>query len=125
MVVTLFGPDGSHFGWMLDGYVFDAEFQPLAFPDGDDLYSFSECRWLGVHDSNAVYGRDGRVVAISPGFFPLRIVPSRLGRLPPRIKPLASPLPKQYRSSVDVAEASHAKRWAGLDLVEWLGQEDP
>lgn len=39
MVVTLFGPDGRHFGWMLEGFVFDAEYQPLAFPGGDDLYS--------------------------------------------------------------------------------------
>lgn len=123
MVVTLFGPDGHHFGWMLGGFVFDAGYQPLAFPEGDDLYSFSECRWLGTHDRFAVHGRDGRVVAISPGHHPLRVIPSRLGRLPPRIKPKPSPLPKEHRRAVDLEAAAHAKRWVGLSLVEWLGQK--
>ncbi|MBN6104903.1 hypothetical protein JR064_22315 [Xanthomonas sp. CFBP 8703] len=124
MTVTLYGPDGRHFGWMLDGYVFDAGYQPLAFPEGDDLYSFSECSWLGTYDSIAVYARDGRVVAIFPGHSPLRVIPSRLGRLPPRISPAPSPLPEQHRHAVNLDAASNAKHWPGLSLVEWLGQQD-
>lgn len=124
MAVMLFGPDGRHFGWMLQGYVFDADYQPLAFPEGDDLYSFSECRWLGTYDSFAVHDRGGRVVAISPGRHPLRVIPSRLGRVPPRIKPVPSPLPEDHRRAVDLEAASHAKRWVGLSLEEWLGQQE-
>jgi len=123
MTVMLYGPDGRHFGWMLEGFVFDAEYEPLAFPEGDDLYSYRECRWLGTYDSLAVHDRDGRAVAISPGHHPIRTNPSRLGRLPPRIKPSPSPLPEEHRRAVDLAAASNAKRWVGLSLAEWLGQQ--
>ncbi|WP_401733240.1 4-fold beta flower protein [Stenotrophomonas muris] len=124
MVVALYGSDGCHFGWMLEGFVFDASYRPIAFPEGDDLYSYSDCRWLGTYDSLAVRDRDGRVVAICPGHHPARAVPSRLGRLPPKIKPAPSPLPEDYRRALDLDEACQAKRWVGLSLVDWLGQQD-
>jgi len=124
MTVTLYGPDGRHFGWMLEGFVFDSGFQPLAFPEGDDLYSFSECRWVGTHNRVAVYDQKGGVVAIAPGRRAIRAIPARHGRLPPRIKPLATPLPEEHRLAFDSFSASNAEHWVGLSLTEWLGQQD-
>lgn len=126
MVVKLFGPRGDHFGWMLEGDIFDVAYQPLAFPDGDDLYSFSG-NWLGTYDRCSVYDRNGGVVATAWGHRPIRIAPSRFGRIPPRIKPVPSPLPREMRAkdTEGTTEGSlNSARWAGLSMDEWLEQPD-
>lgn len=121
MLTKLFGPDGCHFGWILEGHVFDAHYQPLAFPEGEDLYSFAG-NWLGTHDARAVHDRNGGVVAVAAGFPAMRALPSRLGRLPPRIKPVPSPLPVDLRRLDDSEGESNLERWPGLSAAEWLRQ---
>ncbi|WP_425604639.1 MULTISPECIES: 4-fold beta flower protein [Stenotrophomonas maltophilia group] len=123
MVVKLFGASGAHFGWMVEGDVFDAGYQPIAFPDGDDLYSFSRI-WLGTYDERAVYDRTGTVVAIALGHPPLRTIPSRLGRRPPRISPLPIALPQSMRHKNEGGLVSNSERWEGLSMAEWLAQRD-
>jgi len=123
MVVKLFGPSGAHFGWMVEGDVFDREYEPIAFPDGDDLYSFSK-NWLGTYDERAVYDRTGAVVAIALGHPPLLTVPSRLGRRPPRFSPLPIALPQSMRHESEVERVPNSERWEGLSMAEWLAQQD-
>lgn len=123
MVVKLFGPSGDHCGWMLEGDIFGIDYEPLAFAHGDDLYSFSG-RWLGSYDKGAVYDRTGIPVATAWGQRATRILPSRLGRMPPRIKPVPSALPCDIRPK-DAMEASfNSHRWAGMSMGQWLEQSD-
>lgn len=124
MVVKLFGPNGAHFGWMYEGDVFDSDYQPLAFSDDGDLYSFSRA-WLGTHDRFAVYDRQGLVVATVSGRRAIGTVPSRLGRMPPRIAPRANVLPEELRNIGVTENDSNSERWEGMSMAGWLAQQDP
>lgn len=94
-------------------FIFDTSRNPIAFMDGDHVFSFGPTTWLGSFRSGCFHDRDGAIVAwvkgatpSLPSAWPQPLVPlapleplGPLKPLPP-LKPMTPLIPRAWWSSL-------------------------